>query len=70
MQDTKPMANTYHTARATGLAGLSLATLFARFTDWNEARRTRNILSKLSAHELDDIGLVPGDIDQIANRRF
>ena len=30
---------------------------------WNEARRTRAILSKLSAHELEDIGLTRGDID-------
>lgn len=40
----------------------------SRFSAWNEARRTREILSKLSAHELDDIGLNRGDIDRIANR--
>jgi uncharacterized protein YjiS (DUF1127 family) len=33
---------------------------------WNDARRTRDALSQLSAHELDDIGLSRGDIDMIA----
>lgn len=35
---------------------------------WNDARRTRDILSRLSVHELDDIGLCRGDIDDIARR--
>ncbi|MCC5975591.1 MAG: DUF1127 domain-containing protein [Rubellimicrobium sp.] len=34
--------------------------------DWNDARITRNMLSRLSARELDDIGLCRGDIDLIA----
>lgn len=34
----------------------------------NDARITRNALSKLSARELDDIGLSFGDIDVVANR--
>lgn len=38
------------------------------FADWNDARVTRNSLSKLSARELDDIGLCAGDIDMIATR--
>lgn len=29
---------------------------------WNEARKTRNALSRLSDRELDDIGLCRGDI--------
>jgi len=33
---------------------------------WNNERRTRAILSRLSAHELNDIGLCRGDIDVIA----
>lgn len=36
---------------------------------WNDARLTRRALSRLSAHELDDIGLLRGDIDAIARRR-
>ena len=35
---------------------------------WNDARVTRKSLSKLSARELDDIGLTYGDIEAIATR--
>ncbi len=35
-------------------------------SDWNERRTTRNALSQLSDRELDDIGLVRGDIEVIA----
>ena len=35
---------------------------------WEQNRRTRNTLSKLSDHELDDIGLTRGDIDELAFR--
>ncbi len=47
-----------------GLAGLLVA-----FADWNDQRRTRRVLSQLSSHELDDIGLTRGDIDTIARQR-
>lgn len=33
--------------------------------DWNASRQTRRDLGKLSDHELSDIGLVRGDIDEI-----
>ena len=32
---------------------------------WEKNRRTRNALSRLSDHELDDIGLTRGDIDEL-----
>ena len=32
---------------------------------WNDARRTRKVLSQLSDRELDDIGLARGDIYRI-----
>lgn len=35
---------------------------------WSDARRTHKALSRLSLRELDDIGLVPGDIDRISRR--
>jgi uncharacterized protein YjiS (DUF1127 family) len=35
---------------------------------WNDARLTRNSLAQLSDRELDDIGLVRGDIDDVARR--
>ena len=41
---------------------------FSELASWNDARSTRNALSKLSARELNDIGLVPGDIDRISRR--
>lgn len=51
---------------ATAKSGFSFATLFGAIATWNDARMTRNSLNKLSARELDDIGLVRGDIDAIA----
>lgn len=42
--------------------------LFSALSSWNDARVTRNALSRLSARELDDIGLCYGDIDNIVNR--
>lgn len=45
-----------------------VATLFGALADWNDARITRKSLSRLSARELDDIGLTYGDIEEIAAR--
>ena len=46
--------------------GASHTTVFARIfgaiADWNDRRATRKALSQLSARELDDIGLTPGDV--------
>ncbi len=42
----------------------------AAFVAWNDARRTHDTLSQLSAHELEDIGLHRGDIDRIARKTF
>lgn len=67
------MAHTFNRTRPAGFAAradLTLGGVFARLTAWNEARRTRAALSRLTAHELADIGLVRGDIDRIAERRF
>jgi uncharacterized protein YjiS (DUF1127 family) len=36
---------------------------------WNDARITRKSLSKLSARELDDIGLTFADINAIATHK-
>lgn len=47
----------------------SLSTFVARvvgnIATWNDARITRKALSKLSARELDDIGLSFADLDHI-----
>ena len=39
--------------------------VFSAAVDWNDARRTRGQLAKLSEHELTDLGLIRGDIDNI-----
>ncbi|MCC1493969.1 DUF1127 domain-containing protein [Cognatishimia sp. F0-27] len=41
---------------------------FSAVAAWNDERLTRKSLSKLSDRELDDIGLVRGDIDSISMR--
>ncbi len=50
-----------------GVPGVFTAA-FAALRDWNDARITRKSLSRLSARELDDIGLCYGDIDDIVSR--
>ncbi|MCH2094569.1 MAG: DUF1127 domain-containing protein [Rhodobacteraceae bacterium] len=52
-----------------GRIGQVFATAIGAFSAWNDARATRNSLSKLTDRELDDIGLVRGDIDAVANAR-
>jgi len=43
-------------------------TVLNAVANWNDARVTRNSLSRLTARELDDIGLNYGDIDAVAAR--
>ena len=45
----------------------TLTSVFATLASWNDARVTRNALAGLSDRELDDIGLVRGDIDLVAD---
>jgi len=47
-----------------------LADLFGRIAAWNDARVTRNSLSALTDRELEDLGLVRGDIDDIARGTY
>lgn len=53
---------------STGRISAFFVSIFAAIAAWNDARVTRNALSKLTARELDDIGLTPGDIDVISAR--
>lgn len=53
---------------AAGRVSSFFTNMFAAVAAWNDARITRNSLSKLTARELDDIGLTYGDIDAIAER--
>ena len=58
---------TYGTAAAVNRFFARLGDVAGNLTKWNDARVTRNALSALSDRELDDIGLVRGDIDVVAN---
>ncbi len=53
------IANRFFSA-FTGMAGT--------FAAWNDTRITRNALSKLSDHELDDLGLSRSDIATMGGR--
>ena len=62
---------TYATDRsASAMAGAQdiFAHMVAGVARWNQARRTRAALEKLSDYELEDIGLSRGDIEAIATR--
>ncbi len=50
-----------------GKSGLSIASLLGALAAWNDARMTRNALSRLSNRELDDIGLLRSDIETVVN---
>lgn len=70
------MAAFEHTrTQSTGRAlGTSLVSFYfsavAAVVSWNNARITRNTLGKLTLRELDDLGLIPGDIEDIARGTF
>jgi uncharacterized protein YjiS (DUF1127 family) len=49
--------------------GGRLSALISTIAEWNDARVTRKALSALTDRELDDIGLVRGDIGRITNFR-
>ncbi len=53
---------------STGSTRSFFLNMFSMIAAWNDARITRNSLSKLSARELDDIGLTYDDIHKIAIR--
>lgn len=53
-------------AIATGTASGIVSSIVAAVVAWNDARVTRNALSRLTDRELDDIGLSRSDIDSIS----
>lgn len=53
-----------------GRIGAVLTTGVSAFAAWNDSRATRNALSHLSDRELEDIGLIRGDIDLVAEGRY
>lgn len=58
---------TYGSHSLAGRIGSTLASLVGSVSAWNDARITRNALNRLSRRQLEDIGLVPGDIDLITH---
>lgn len=58
---------TYGTASAVNRTIVFLTDLVASIVSWNDSRVTRKALSSLSDRELEDIGLIRGDIDYVAN---
>ena len=46
-----------------------VANTYGTVAAWNDARTTRNSLSKLTSRELEDIGLTYDCIDMIATRK-
>lgn len=59
--------STYGSTGLVGRIATTLAAVTGTLAAWNDARVTRNALATLSDRELDDIGLVRGDIDAVAN---
>ncbi len=49
-------------------AGRLVTTFFQGVQSWNDARATRETLSRLSEHELRDIGLSRAEIGDIGRR--
>ncbi len=52
-----------------GRVGAFICTVIGAVTAWNDARITRKALSALTDRELEDIGLIRGEIDLIAERK-
>ncbi|MEO9574971.1 MAG: DUF1127 domain-containing protein [Tateyamaria sp.] len=61
---TRPV---YGTAPVAGHVKGFVFNLVAQVIAWNDARVTRKALNTLTDRELEDIGLVRGDIDDVAN---
>ncbi|MBE1282035.1 MAG: DUF1127 domain-containing protein [Rhodobacteraceae bacterium] len=63
---------TYGSYGLVGRIGATFSAIVASVVEWNDARVTRNALSDLSDRELEDIGMVRGDIETVAktNRIF
>lgn len=59
----------YAAAPVAGQVKGFFSNLISSMIEWNDARVTRKALNSLTDRELDDIGLVRGDIDDVANGR-
>ncbi|TNF59473.1 MAG: DUF1127 domain-containing protein [Rhodobacteraceae bacterium] len=59
----------YGTVGLFGRVSAAVNSVIGTIAAWNDARVTRNALAKLTDRELEDIGLVRGDIDDVAEGR-
>lgn len=59
----------YGSAALFGRIGAAVCNVIGAVVSWNDARVTRNALQALSDRELEDIGLVRGEIDLVAQRK-
>lgn len=59
---------TYGSASLAGRTGAFFGNLSATLIAWNDARVTRKSLNALTDRELEDIGLIRGDIDAVATK--
>tara|TARA_R110002049_G_scaffold23781_5_gene84602 strand:- start:54290 stop:54508 length:219 start_codon:yes stop_codon:yes gene_type:complete len=66
--------DTTRTAYGTSSAVYRIVAFFGDMTAsviaWNDSRVTRKALASLTDRELDDIGLIRGDIDHVAQSHF
>ncbi|WP_350334142.1 DUF1127 domain-containing protein [Coralliovum pocilloporae] len=44
--------------------------LYGSYKQWRQYRSTVSQLSQLSGRQLDDLGIIPGDISKIAHRKM
>ncbi len=56
-------------AQGAGRVGALFSALLGTIVSWNDARLTRKTLGSLTDRELEDIGLIRGDIEDVAQRR-
>lgn len=47
---------------------MNFSNVYGRIQAWRNYRETVDQLSRLSRHELDDLGIAPGDINRIARK--
>jgi len=57
---------TYGVASFANRTSAFVSSVFSAIVDWNDARVTRKALAGLTDRELEDIGLIRGDIDAVA----
>lgn len=60
---------TYGAPGLTGRSGAVFSTVFGGFAAWADAKATRKALNALTDRELEDIGVVRGEIELIATGR-